>query len=86
MPHMVTVDYATGDLWLADTGLHQVIKMSPDGRILQELGRRLEPGHDDDHFCKPTHVRGSYRHSTSHALTNQDSEPAISKVVPICQA
>ena len=55
MPHMVTVD-RDGHVWVVDVAMHQVIKFSGTGQKLLELGRRLEPGHDDSYLCKPTHV------------------------------
>jgi hypothetical protein len=29
MPHMITID-STGDVWVVDCGLHQVLKFKPD--------------------------------------------------------
>ena len=56
MPHMITVDRA-GDLWVTDVGRHQALKFSPTGKMLMALGQELVPGHDQQHMCKPTHVR-----------------------------
>ena len=55
MPHGLTVD-ADGNVWVTDTGLHQVLKFSPQGELLLELGTRLVPGSGPGAFCKPTHV------------------------------
>jgi peptidylamidoglycolate lyase len=52
---MLTVD-RNGDVWVADVGRHQVLKFSPDGKLLLEVGAKLEPGPDSKHFCKPTQV------------------------------
>jgi len=30
--------------------------MSPEGKILLEVGEKFVHGNDDDHFCKPTDV------------------------------
>lgn len=55
MPHGLTVDHQ-GNLWATDVGLHQVIKLAPDGRVLMAMGTRGEPGADDHHFNQPTQV------------------------------
>jgi peptidylamidoglycolate lyase len=55
MPHMITED-ADGNVWVADVGLHQVLKFSPAGKPLLALGVRFEPGTSPDKFCLPTHV------------------------------
>lgn len=55
MPHMITVD-RDGHVWVVDVALHQAIKFSATGQKLLELGKHLEPGHDDGRLCKPTHV------------------------------
>jgi hypothetical protein len=59
MPHMVTVD-KHGHLWTTDVAAHTVTKWSPAGEKLLQLGAHLEPGHDEEHFCKPTQAC-SYR-------------------------
>jgi hypothetical protein len=56
MPHMITVD-RHGNVWVTDVALQQAIKFSPSGDRLVTLGEELEPGHDNQHFCKPTQVR-----------------------------
>eukprot|EP00884_Botryococcus_braunii_P000484 jgi/Botrbrau1/10436/Bobra.0133s0043.1 len=55
MPHMITVD-RHGNVWVTDVALQQAIKFRPDGERLLTLGLELEPGHDKEHFCKPTQV------------------------------
>lgn len=55
MPHGLSID-RDGNLWATDVALHQVIKLSPDGRVLMTLGTRAEPGNDDRHFNRPTQV------------------------------
>ncbi len=55
MPHMITADNA-GSVWTTDVGAHVATKWSPSGERLLELGTRMEPGHDQKHFCKPTQV------------------------------
>ncbi len=55
MPHGLSVD-PDGNLWATDVALHQVIKLSPDGRVLLTLGTRGEPGDDGQHFNRPTQV------------------------------
>ncbi|KAK7895859.1 hypothetical protein WMY93_021184 [Mugilogobius chulae] len=56
LPHGITTD---GDsYWVTDVALHQVFKVSSDGRdqILLSLGEAFVPGSDHYHFCKPTDV------------------------------
>ena len=44
-----------GMIWLADTGKHTVIQVTPDGKkVLKTLGTPGEPGDDEHHFNKPT--------------------------------
>lgn len=57
MPHMITVD-RDGAVWVADTGLHQVLKFNDAGRLLLTLGQKFQPGSDKTHLCKPAHVSG----------------------------
>ncbi|XP_077988747.1 peptidyl-glycine alpha-amidating monooxygenase-like [Glandiceps talaboti] len=57
LPHGLTIDN-DGNVWVTDVALHQVFKFPPGGSdspVLQ-LGTKLEPGKDDEHFCKPTAV------------------------------
>lgn len=56
LPHGITAD---GDsYWVTDVALHQVFKVSADGRAdkLLTLGEAFVPGSDHHHFCKPTDV------------------------------
>jgi hypothetical protein len=36
--------------------LSKVLKFSPSGKLLMEVGRKLEPGSGKDRLCKPTQV------------------------------
>ncbi|CAL9682594.1 unnamed protein product [Knipowitschia caucasica] len=56
LPHGMTTD--GDDYWVTDVALHQVFKVSGDGKdqILLSLGEAFVPGSDHDHFCKPTDV------------------------------
>lgn len=56
MPHGITTD--GNSYWVTDVALHQVFKVSADGRdeILITLGEAFIPGSDHNHFCKPTDV------------------------------
>ncbi|KAM9306556.1 peptidyl-glycine alpha-amidating monooxygenase B [Pholidichthys leucotaenia] len=57
LPHGITTD-GENNYWVTDVALHQVFKVSSDGRdtILLTLGEAFVPGSDDKHFCKPTDV------------------------------
>ena len=55
MPHMIS-PARNGGVWLVDTGLHQVFKMSADGELELVLGTRDQPGSSNTTFCKPTHA------------------------------
>ncbi|CAG7657333.1 unnamed protein product [Allacma fusca] len=63
MPHDITVA-PNGDTYLTDVALHQVFRFTP-GSVKPDLvlGRKFEPGSDDNHFCKPAAVA---------AMTNGD--------------
>ncbi len=59
-PHKITVD-RDGNVWVADNGSargkgQQVIKFSPDGKILMALGKAGVAGADVDEFDQPTEV------------------------------
>ncbi len=59
-PHGATVD-RDGNLWVTDARGgngkgHQVIKFSPDGRVLMTLGEKGVSGSDGTHFDQPTDV------------------------------
>lgn len=55
MPHGLTVG-PDGNLWVTDVALHQVFKLSPQGKVLLTLGERAVPGADGGHFNRPTQV------------------------------
>ncbi|XP_068190058.1 peptidyl-glycine alpha-amidating monooxygenase B isoform X2 [Antennarius striatus] len=57
MPHGITTD-KENNYWVTDVALHQVLKVSNDGRdtILLSLGEAFTPGSDSSHFCQPTDV------------------------------
>jgi hypothetical protein len=57
MPHMLTVDPRTGHVWIADVGRHQVLKFSPQGELLLEIGERGVPGKGETKLCKPAQAR-----------------------------
>nr|XP_043868756.1 peptidyl-glycine alpha-amidating monooxygenase A isoform X2 [Solea senegalensis] len=57
MPHGITTD-KDNNYWVTDVALHQVLKVSGDGRdsTLVALGEAFTPGTDSRHFCQPTDV------------------------------
>ncbi|KAJ8007447.1 hypothetical protein DPEC_G00117600 [Dallia pectoralis] len=57
LPHGITTD-EENNYWVTDVALHQVLKLSSDGRgkPLVVLGVAFEPGSDKEHFCQPTDV------------------------------
>ncbi|XP_022360630.1 peptidyl-glycine alpha-amidating monooxygenase isoform X4 [Enhydra lutris kenyoni] len=57
LPHGLSVD-KDGNYWVTDVALHQVFKLDPnsEGSPLLVLGRSMQPGSDQDHFCQPTDV------------------------------
>ncbi|XP_077944468.1 peptidyl-glycine alpha-amidating monooxygenase isoform X2 [Gasterosteus aculeatus] len=57
LPHGITTD-EKNNYWVTDVALHQVLKVSSDGRdrVLLTLGEAFTPGSDNNHFCKPTDV------------------------------
>ncbi|XP_034402827.1 peptidyl-glycine alpha-amidating monooxygenase isoform X2 [Cyclopterus lumpus] len=57
MPHGITTD-KENNYWVTDVALHQVLKVSSDGRdrLLLALGEPFTPGSDNQHFCQPTDV------------------------------
>ncbi|XP_028273447.1 peptidyl-glycine alpha-amidating monooxygenase B isoform X2 [Parambassis ranga] len=57
MPHGITTD-KDNNYWVTDVALHQVLKVSSDGRdtTLLALGEAFTPGSDSSHFCQPTDV------------------------------
>ncbi|XP_037588459.1 peptidyl-glycine alpha-amidating monooxygenase isoform X6 [Cebus imitator] len=57
LPHGLSID-KDGNYWVTDVALHQVFKLAPnnkEGPILI-LGRSMQPGSDQNHFCQPTDV------------------------------
>jgi DNA-binding beta-propeller fold protein YncE len=54
-PHGLRVD-KNDNIWVTDTGTHQVMKFSGDGRLLLTLGLRGKTGADDRTFNRPTDV------------------------------
>jgi peptidylamidoglycolate lyase len=55
LPHSLTVD-GQQHIWVADVALHQVFKLSADGKLLMALGTRGVPGEDAGHFNQPSDV------------------------------
>lgn len=57
LPHGITTDQ-DNNYWVTDVALHQVLKVSSDGRdqTLVALGEAFTPGSDSNHFCQPTDV------------------------------
>ncbi|XP_062944036.1 peptidyl-glycine alpha-amidating monooxygenase isoform X8 [Cynocephalus volans] len=57
LPHGLSVD-KDGNYWVTDVALHQVFKLDPNskGDPLLILGRSMQPGSDQNHFCQPTDV------------------------------
>jgi peptidylamidoglycolate lyase len=54
IPHGLHVDPA-GNLWVTDAGTHRVVKLSPTGEVLLQLGTG-SPGNDMRSFNQPTDV------------------------------
>jgi peptidylamidoglycolate lyase len=55
VPHSISFD-GRGNVWTADTGLHQIMQFSPDGKLLLQVGEAKVPGADDRHFNQPSGV------------------------------
>ncbi|XP_066238024.1 peptidyl-glycine alpha-amidating monooxygenase isoform X10 [Saccopteryx leptura] len=57
LPHGLSID-KDGNYWVTDVALHQVFKLDPNGKEgpLLILGRSMQPGSDQNHFCQPTDV------------------------------
>jgi DNA-binding beta-propeller fold protein YncE len=53
--HMVRVD-SEDNIWTTDINSQVVLKLNPEGRVLQALGRMRIPGDDVGHFNQPTDV------------------------------
>src|SRR4051812_33983570 len=54
-PHKLTID-ADGNLWMADNGQHQVMKLDSNGKLLMTLGKKGVAGAGNDQFDAPTEV------------------------------
>ncbi len=54
-PHGVRVD-RQDNVWITDNGDHQVMKFTPEGRLLLTLGVKGKAGTDDKTFNRPTDV------------------------------
>ncbi|XP_012577268.1 PREDICTED: peptidyl-glycine alpha-amidating monooxygenase isoform X4 [Condylura cristata] len=57
LPHGLSID-KDGYYWVTDVALHQVFKLDPNSQEdpLLVLGRSMQPGSDQYHFCQPTDV------------------------------
>ncbi|XP_058132809.1 peptidyl-glycine alpha-amidating monooxygenase isoform X14 [Dasypus novemcinctus] len=57
LPHGLSID-KYGNYWVTDVALHQVFKLDPNSKEapLLILGRSMQPGSDQNHFCQPTDV------------------------------
>ncbi|XP_037386018.1 peptidyl-glycine alpha-amidating monooxygenase isoform X12 [Talpa occidentalis] len=57
LPHGLSID-KDGNYWVTDVALHQVFKLDPNSQEgpLLILGRSMQPGSDQYHFCQPTDV------------------------------
>ncbi|XP_063101587.1 peptidyl-glycine alpha-amidating monooxygenase isoform X11 [Cavia porcellus] len=56
LPHGLSID-KDGNYWVTDVALHQVFKLDPNSKgPLLILGRSMQPGSDQNHFCQPTDV------------------------------
>jgi len=54
-PHAVRVD-REGNIWTTDTVTHQVMKFTPEGKLLLTLGVKGQAGVDQKTFNRPTDV------------------------------
>jgi DNA-binding beta-propeller fold protein YncE len=54
-PHGLEVD-REDNIWITDTGNHQVYKFSNEGKLLMTVGTKGETGADKEHFKRPTSV------------------------------
>jgi peptidylamidoglycolate lyase len=55
VPHGISID-AANNIWVNDVGLHQVLKLSRDGRVLLKVGEARVGGWDATHFNQPTDI------------------------------
>jgi DNA-binding beta-propeller fold protein YncE len=44
------------NIWVTDVGHHLVMKFSPEGQLLRQLGKSDQPGDGPDQFNKPTDI------------------------------
>lgn len=51
--HHMKIDQQ-GNIWLSDIGHHTVMKFTPEGKLLLEIGTRGEKGEDQTHLNMPT--------------------------------
>ncbi len=54
-PHAVRID-RDDNVWLIDTGIHQVMKFTNEGQLLMTLGVKGKAGTDERTFNRPTDV------------------------------
>ncbi|XP_065730367.1 peptidyl-glycine alpha-amidating monooxygenase isoform X4 [Phocoena phocoena] len=57
LPHGLSID-KDGNYWVTDVALHQVFKLNANNKEapLLILGKSMQPGSDQNHFCQPTDV------------------------------
>ena len=55
MSHHIKIDHE-GMIWLTDARDHVVLRLTPEGKLLMQLGVKGEAGDDQRHFNKPTDV------------------------------
>nr|WLF82754.1 putative peptidyl-alpha-hydroxyglycine alpha-amidating lyase [Tityus melici] len=56
LPHGITLDNRENS-WVTDVALHQVFKFAVNNEEPSiVLGKKFQPGSDQEHFCKPTDV------------------------------
>lgn len=55
MPHGLSID-RDDHVWLTDVALHQVFKLTNEGKLLLTVGERAQPGADHSHFNLPTDI------------------------------
>ena len=53
--HHIRSDHE-GHIWVADIGHHQVLKFTPEGRLIMALGKKDTPGAGTSQFNEPTDV------------------------------
>lgn len=54
-PHGIRVG-PDGNIWVTDSGSHQVMKFTPEGKLLLTLGVKGKSGTDENTFNRPTDV------------------------------